>query len=84
MASDCPDGLCQLKIQAIDNAIGHHKSKWQVLLSSTENSGDVANALQFCEIFKMEAKVNVKSNGYEILVRESKFSDLIYSFGDRK
>ena len=79
MASDCPDGLCKLKIQAIDNAIGHHKKEWQVLLSSTPNSHDVAHALQFCEIFKMEAKVNVKSDGYEVLARESQFSNAKYT-----
>ena len=77
MASDCPDGLCKLKIQAIDNAIGYHKSEWQVLLSSTANTNDVANALQFCEVFKMEAKVNVKSDGYEVLAREDQFSNAV-------
>ncbi|MGY5875485.1 MAG: hypothetical protein RTU30_07050 [Candidatus Thorarchaeota archaeon] len=71
MTPDCPDGLCKLKIQAIDNAIGHHKSKWQVLLSSTSSSNDVENALQFCEVFKMEARVSVTSEGYEVLARDA-------------
>ncbi len=70
MTPDCPDGLCKLKIQAIDNAIGHTKSEWQVLLSSTPDSNDVENALQFCEVFKMEARVSVTLEGYEVLTRE--------------
>ena len=83
MASDCPDGLCKLKIQAIDNAIGYHKTKWQVLLSSTVNTNDVANALQFCEIFKMEARVNVTSDGYEVLARDDQFSNAVHTFSFR-
>jgi hypothetical protein len=71
MPPDCPDGLCKVKIQAIDNAIGHHKNDWHVLLSSTDNSRDLENALQFCEVFHIEAKVNVTPRGYEVLIRNT-------------
>ena len=70
MTSDCPDGLCKLKIQAVDRAIGHHKNDWFVLLNSTKNDDDVNHALRFCEIFRLESKVRVNPDGYEVLVRD--------------
>ncbi len=70
MAADCSDGLCKLKIQAIDNAIGYHKSKWHVLLSSTPSTNDVENALQFCEVFQIEARVRETPDGFEVLARD--------------
>ncbi|MFX1481755.1 MAG: hypothetical protein ACFFCP_01050 [Promethearchaeota archaeon] len=70
MTSDCPDGLCRMKIQAVDRAIGHQKNEWLVLLSSTKDSADVALALRFCEAFHLESKVRVKSDGYQVLARD--------------
>ncbi|MGD9395768.1 MAG: hypothetical protein PVJ05_05020 [Candidatus Thorarchaeota archaeon] len=73
MNPDCPDGLCKLRIQAVDRAIGHYKNEWSVLLNSTKNSKDVEHALRFCELFKLEPKVKVGKDGYVVLVK----SDLI-------
>lgn len=70
MTSDCPDGLCKLKLQAIDRAIGHYKNEWLVLLSSTKSNDDVTHALRFCEIFQLESKVQIKSDGYWVLARD--------------
>ncbi len=70
MTSDCPDDLCKRKIQAIDRAIGHNKNVWVILLNWTNSSDDVAQALRFCEVFQLESKVSVKSNGYEVLIRD--------------
>jgi hypothetical protein len=69
MTSDCPAGLCRRKLQAVDRAIGHHKNDWLVLLNFTKNSDDVNHALRFCEIFQLESKVRIKSDGYEVLAR---------------
>lgn len=69
MDSDCPDGLCKLRIQAVDRAIGHHKNEWSVLLNSTKSSKDVEHALRFCELFKLEPKVKVENDGYVVLVK---------------
>lgn len=69
MNSDCPDGLCKLKIQAVDRAIGHHKNEWSVLLNSTKNSKDVEHALRFCQIFRLESKVKVHDDNYVVLVK---------------
>ena len=74
--TDCPDGLCKLKIQAIDNAIGHHKNDWRVLLSSTNDTNDLSNALQFCELFRIEAKVNVTSKGCEVLIKNANYQSI--------
>ena len=71
MTSVCPDDICKAKLQAIDRAIGHHKNEWVILLDWTKSSDDVAQALRFCEVFQMESKVSVKSNGYEVLVRDA-------------
>jgi hypothetical protein len=69
MTSNCPDGLCKLKIQAVDCAIGHHKNEWSILLNSTKNSKDVEHALRFCEMFRLESKVKVETDGYQVLVK---------------
>ena len=69
MTHDCPDGLCKTKLQAVDRAIGHHKNEWSVLLNFTRNSKDVEHALRFCELFKLEPKVRVKSDGYVVFVK---------------
>jgi hypothetical protein len=70
MTSDCPDDLCKRKIQAIDRAIGHNKNVWVILLNWTNSNDDVAQALRFCEVFQLESKMSVKSNGYEVLIRD--------------
>jgi hypothetical protein len=69
MTSECPDGLCKMKIQAVDRAIGHHKNEWSVLLKSTKNSKDVEHALRFCQVFRLEPKVKVENDGYVVLVK---------------
>ncbi len=69
MTSDCPDGYCRQKIQAVDNAIGHKKNEWAILLPETSNYNDVTNALRFCEVFKLEAKVSVTVDGYKVQYR---------------
>ncbi len=76
MTSDCPDGYCKQKIQAVDNAIGHKKNDWATLLQKTDNYDDVIHALRFCEIFKLEAKVSVLDEGYEVQVRSDVIRDL--------
>jgi hypothetical protein len=70
---DCPDGLCKLRIQAVDNAIGHKKNEWGVILEPTREYEDVAHALRFCEVFRLEAKVSVQTDGYSVLVRSEEF-----------
>lgn len=70
MTSECTDGLCDLKIQAIDRAIGHLKNEWLVILPWTRSQDDLAHALRFCEVFRLESKVMVKSDGYEVLARD--------------
>jgi len=69
MTSDCPDGYCRQKIQAVDNAIGHKKNEWAVLLSGTDNYDDISHALRFCEVFRLEAKVSVTQEGYKVQFR---------------
>jgi hypothetical protein len=69
MTTDCPDGFCKMKIQAVDSAIGHHKNEWAVLLNSTKNSKDIEHALRFCEIFRLESKVKVEKDRYVVLVK---------------
>lgn len=69
MNPDCPDGLCKLKIQAVDRAIGHYKNEWSVLLNSTKNSKDVEQALRFCRIFRLESKVKIRDDNYVVLVK---------------
>lgn len=70
---NCPDGLCKLRIQMVDNAIGHTKNEWGVILEPTREYEDVANALRFCEVFHLEAKVSISSDGYQVLVRSEYF-----------
>jgi hypothetical protein len=70
MTSECSDGLCKLKIQAIDRAIGHQKNEWFTILTLTRNQDDLAHALRFCEVFRLESKVMVKSDEYEVLARD--------------
>ncbi|MFW9833007.1 MAG: hypothetical protein ACFFEK_03345 [Candidatus Thorarchaeota archaeon] len=69
MTSECPDGLCKMKIQAVDRAIGHHKNEWSVLLKSTKNHKDVEHALRFCQVFRLEPKVKVENDRYVVLVK---------------
>lgn len=69
MTSDCPDGYCRQKMQAVDNAIGHVENEWATLLYNTNNFKDVTNALRFCEVFKLEAKVSVTPQGYKVHFR---------------
>jgi hypothetical protein len=76
MTSDCPDGYCKQKIQAVDDAIGHHNNEWETLLHETSSYDDVKQALRFCEIFKLEAKVQVLSEGYAVQVRSEVMRDL--------
>ena len=76
MTSDCPDGYCKQKIQAVDNAIGFKKDDWATLLHETDNYDDVIHALRFCEIFKLEAKVSVLDEGFAVKVRNEVIQDL--------
>lgn len=76
MTSDCPDGYCRQKIQAVDNAISYKKNGWATLLDETNNYDDVMHALRFCEIFKLEAKVSVLDDGFTVKVRNEVFQDL--------
>jgi len=73
MTSDCPDGLCKQKIQAVDHAIGHYKHEWSVLLNLTNDSRDVEHALRFCQMFKLESKVKIEPDGYVVLVKNELF-----------
>jgi hypothetical protein len=76
MTSDCPDGYCKQKIQAVDEAIGYKKDEWAVLLKETTNYDDVMHALKFCETFKLEAKVSVLDEGFAVKIRNEAFQDL--------
>lgn len=76
MTSDCPDGYCRQKIQAVDNAIGYKKDGWATLLDETNDYDDVMQALRFCEIFKLEAKVSVLDEGFAVKVRNEVIKDL--------
>jgi len=76
MTSDCPDGLCKQKIQAVDRAIGHHKNEWSVLLYPTKESKDVEHALRFCEMFRIESKVKVEGDEYIVLVKNEMIQHL--------
>ncbi|MFQ5832601.1 MAG: hypothetical protein ACE5H4_07855 [Candidatus Thorarchaeota archaeon] len=53
-----------------DRAIGDERSQWSFLLRFTKSHEDVANALRFCEVFRLEAKVKVTSEGYKVMVRD--------------
>jgi hypothetical protein len=70
MTTDCPDGYCRQKIQAIDNAIGYTKNELATLLYGTQNLSDVSKALRFCEVFRLEARVCVSSDGYMVQFRK--------------
>ncbi|NHI89224.1 MAG: hypothetical protein EAX87_06840 [Candidatus Thorarchaeota archaeon] len=74
MNTDCIDGLCKQKIQAVDRAIGHHKNEWSVLLKSTKNPKDVEHALRFCQVFHLEPKVKVVNDSYVVLVKNELLS----------
>ncbi|MFW9844439.1 MAG: hypothetical protein ACFFEV_07675 [Candidatus Thorarchaeota archaeon] len=76
MDSDCPDGYCKQKIQAVDDALGHTNSGWATLLDATSNYDDVKQALRFCETFKLEASVSVLDDGFEVKVRSDVIKDL--------
>ncbi len=76
MTTDCPDGYCRKKIQAVDNAIGYKKNDWATLLHETNDYADVMHALRFCEIFKLEAKVSVLDDGFAVKVRNEVIEDL--------
>jgi hypothetical protein len=69
MTTDCPDGYCRQKIQAIDNAIGFTKNEWATLLDGKDSLNDVSKALQFCEAFKLEARVSITSEGLRVQFR---------------
>jgi hypothetical protein len=69
LTTDCPDGYCRQKIRAVDIAIGHDKNEWTTLLYDTKNYNDVNQALRFCEVFKLEAKVSVSTEGYRVQIR---------------
>ncbi|MHA2142680.1 MAG: hypothetical protein ACXADF_14750 [Candidatus Thorarchaeota archaeon] len=56
--------------QDIDDAIRHERNIWSVMLKSSQDLDDVNHALRFCEVFRLEAKVEVDSNGLEVLVRD--------------
>ena len=70
MTTDCPDGYCRQKIRAVDIAIGHDKNEWTTILNETNNYEDVNQALRFCEVFKLEAKVSVTTEGYRVQIRD--------------
>jgi len=76
MTSDCPDGYCKKKIQAVDNAIGYKNNEWATLLHETGNYDDVMHALRFCEIFKLEAKVSVLDESFAVKVKSEVIQDL--------
>jgi hypothetical protein len=75
LTSDCPDGYCRQKIQAIDNAIGYNKKEWATLLDVTDSPSDVSKALRFCEVLKLEARVRVTTDGYRVQIRKDPFND---------
>ncbi len=70
MTSNCRDDLCVRKMRDFDRAIGRERSQWNVLLRFTKSHEDVENALRFCEVFRLEAKVKVSSEGYAVMVRD--------------
>ncbi len=70
MTNICRDDECQCMMQNIDNAIWHEKNVWSIMLKSSQDLTDVNHALLFCELFRLEAKVNIDSRGLEVLVRD--------------
>lgn len=76
MTSDCPDGYCKDKIQAVDHAIGHDINEWATLLDETRSYDDVKQALRFCETFKLEAKVCVQDDVFSVQVKSDVMQDL--------
>ena len=76
MTSDCPDGYCKQKIQAVDNALGFNNNEWETLLHVTSDYSDVKQALRFCEVFKLEAKVCVLDKGFTVQVKSDVIHDL--------
>ncbi|NHJ12895.1 MAG: hypothetical protein EAX95_04425 [Candidatus Thorarchaeota archaeon] len=70
MTNGCSDNACNKKVRAIDSAIGYDSTSWSVILEKTDDMKDVENALRFCEVFHLEAKVRVTSEGYRVLIRD--------------
>ena len=75
MTSDCPDGYCKKKIQAVNDALGYNDD-WSTLLEETSNHEDVMKALRFCEVFKLEAKVSVEDNKFSVKIRNESMESL--------
>lgn len=76
MTSDCPDGYCQKKIQAVNDAIGYKADGWSTLLEETSDYENVMNALRFCEVFKLEAKVCEQENGFCVKIKHEAMENL--------
>ena len=70
MINACRDGKCQRMIQDIEDIINHEKNSWSIVLKSSQDLNDVNHALHFCEVFRLEAKVRIDSQGLEVLVRD--------------
>ncbi len=76
MTQDCKDSLCKEKIRAVDQALGREEKQWHTLLNLTMDHDEVTNALRFCEVFQLEAKVKVTDAGYSVLVRNREIQTL--------
>jgi len=76
MTSDCPDGYCKKKIQAVNDALGYKTNDWSTLLEETSEYEDVKKALRFCEVFKLEAKVCEQENGFSVKIRNDAMENL--------
>jgi len=76
MTTDCPDGYCRNKIQAVNDAIGYKADGWSTLLEETNNYEDVMKALRFCEVFKLEAMVCEQENGFTVKIRNDAMKNL--------
>jgi len=76
MTQDCNDDLCKEKIRAVDQALGREEKQWHTLLNLTKDHEDVTNALRFCEVFQLEANVEVTNDGYSVLVRDREIQAL--------
>ncbi|MFX0044608.1 MAG: hypothetical protein ACFE8Z_02050 [Candidatus Hermodarchaeota archaeon] len=76
MTQDCEDDFCKEKIRAVDQALGCEERRWHTLLNLTKNHQDVTNALRFCEVFQLEAKVKVTDDGFSVLVRDREIKTL--------
>ncbi|UCH04182.1 MAG: hypothetical protein JSW05_11480 [Candidatus Thorarchaeota archaeon] len=76
MTQDCNDDFCKEKIRAVDQALGREEEQWHTLLYLTKDHEDLRNALRFCEVFQLEAKVKVTNDGYSVLVRNREIQTL--------